>query len=205
MLQTRSAAVDTTNKPQVNGNSNEIDTSMAFLSKRARHMEVSMDTGLAGDETAEKRPRSGAMEIALAVDWEVAKEHAPWWHPEPKPKVEAHQSSVAEGVGGAIPARVADECNRVLRQELSPAEEERHAELVAAAKHEKLPAWKTFDVCEPRKQQNVSEQIAQTRWVITWKMVDGRRNVKARLVATGHQDPDRLEGIAETSGRVSLK
>ena len=42
-----------------------------------------------------------------------------------------------------------------------------------------------------------------TRWVLTWKMVEGVKTVKARLVATGYQDPDLKNGLVETSGCVS--
>ena len=76
---------------------------------------------------------------------------------------------------GAISAWVADDCSRVLGQELSQVEEELHAELVAAAKLTELADWKKFGVFEPRKQQNVSKQIAQTRRVLTWKVADGRK------------------------------
>ena len=89
-----------------------------------------METGTAAEGTTGKRPRSEALEIALAVDLEVVKGHAQCWNPELKPQVDVHQSSVAEGVDGAISAWVADERNRVLRQELSPEEEEETAEFV---------------------------------------------------------------------------
>ena len=45
-----------------------------------------------------------------------------------------------EGVGAAISAVVADECNRVLGQELSEEEEAAHADLVRDAKGEELHA-----------------------------------------------------------------
>ena len=107
-------------------------------------MEVSANTALTRDETIEKRPHNEAMELALAVDSKVAKEHARWWHPGLNPKVGGHLSPVAEGVDGAISARVAEERDRVLGLELSPAEEEQHAELVAAAKVKELADWKKF-------------------------------------------------------------
>ena len=82
--------MDEANEPQVNENSGDMDTSTTVLGKPTRSMEVSMDTGLTGGETIEKRPRYGAMELALAVDLKVAKQHAQRWHPELKPKVGAH-------------------------------------------------------------------------------------------------------------------
>ena len=35
-----------------------------------------------------------------------------------------------------------------------------------------------------------AKDIVDTRWVLTWKEVDGRKTVKARFVAKGYQDPD---------------
>ena len=43
-----------------------------------------------------------------------------------------------------------------------------------------LAAWKIFDVFEKREVGNVSKQIARTRWVLTRKMVDGRKSAAAR-------------------------
>ena len=121
-------------------------------------------------------------------------------NPEIKPLVDAHESSAAEGVDGAVPARVADERNRVLGAELSPEEEEQHAALLQAAKMEELVARQKFDIPEPRIGGNVSKQIAQARWVLTRKMVDGRKSVKARLVAEGYQGPDVQDGVVDSPG-----
>ena len=40
---------------------------------------------------------------------------------------------------------------------------------------------------------------------MTWKMVDGKECVKARLAAKGFQDPDSKEGLVDTTGCVSLR
>ena len=69
----------------------------------------------------------------LPLPWQwisVVQELAQWRNPVLKLRVEAPQSSVVENADGAIPAWVADECNRALRQELSPDAEEMHAYLV---------------------------------------------------------------------------
>ena len=100
-----------------------------------------------------------------------------------------------EGGDGAASAWVADERNRVLGQELSPGEEEQHAELVQAAEIKELDAWKKFDFREPRQTGKVSRQIAQTRWVLTRKMVDGQKS--SRL------DWWRRDTRTPTCGRVS--
>ena len=164
-----------------------------------------METGLAADGSTEKCPRSEALEIAFAVDLEVVKEHAQWRNPEFKPRVGAHQSSVAEGVAGAAPAWVVHLHSRVLGRELSSEEAGRYAELVKAAKIEEPGARREFGVFERRRDGNVSKQIARTRWVSTWRMVDGRKSVKARLAAKGYEDPDIREGIVDTSGCVSIR
>ena len=48
--------------------------------------------------------------------------------------MEASPPDAVEGVDGTISAWVADECNRVLGQELSQEEEETHAELAQEGK-----------------------------------------------------------------------
>ena len=110
-----------------------------------------------------------------------------------------------EGVGGAASAWVADESDRVLGQVLSPEEEEQHGEVARAAKIEDLGAWKKFDVFEPQRSCNVSKQIAQTRWVLTWKMAAGRKSVKARLASKGDWGPDLQEGTVGTPGCVTFR
>ena len=126
-----------------------MDTSTSVLGKRTRTTDGAVEAGKGADGNSEKRPGSAALEAARAVDLEVVKEHAQWWNPELEPHVEAHQSSIAEGVDGAAPAWVADECNRARGQELSP-EEEQRAELVQAAKIEKFDAGGNL-ICSSRE------------------------------------------------------
>ena len=64
---------------------------------------------VAGALVYRNRPRWDAPAAALAVDISVVQEHAQWWTPDLKRQVEALQSTVAEGVDGAIPAWVAAE------------------------------------------------------------------------------------------------
>ena len=96
---------------------------------------------------------------------------------------------------GAISAGVADECNRVSGQELSPEQDKRHAGLVHEGKLRELAAWEKFDVYSHRAARTVSNEIVQTRWVLTWKMVDDKKKAKARLATKGFQDPDLREGL----------
>ena len=44
-----------------------------------------------------------------------------------------------------------------------------------------------------------------TRWVLTWKDLEGKPTVKARLVARGFQDPDLADGLVDTSSCVSFR
>ena len=85
----------------------------------------------------------------MAADRAVVRAHAHWWSPEPNPKIEVSQSSVVEGVDGAISASVADECNRILGQELTLEEEAAHADLVEAGKPRELETWGKFGVLPP--------------------------------------------------------
>ena len=149
VLRTRLAATDAAKKKFAEGSSQDMDTSLSVLGKGARPMGETMATRTAADGNADKSPRSEALGIAFAGDLEVQKEYAQWRNPELKPQVEAHQSSVMGGVDGAVPAWVADECNGVAGQGLSPAEEEQHVELVMAAKIKELHIWRKFDVCGP--------------------------------------------------------
>ena len=45
-----------------------------------------------------------------------------------------------------------------------------------------------------------SKDLADTRWVLTWKEAGGPKTGKARLVATEHQDPDLRNGNVEIAG-----
>ena len=58
----------------------------------------------------------------------MLKERSQRWNPELRPKDEAPQSSVVEGVDGAAPAGVADECDGLLGRELLAEDEKQHAE-----------------------------------------------------------------------------
>ncbi len=44
-----------------------------------------------------------------------------------------------------------------------------------------------------------------TRRVLTLEVVEGKRTVKARLVARGFQDPDLAAGLVDTSSCVSIR
>ena len=92
----------------------------------------------------------------------------------------------------------------MLGQELSPEEERQHAELVQAAKIKERDALGAFGVFESRKDDNISKKTAWVRWVLTSKMMDGRRRVEARFVPKDYEDPALQERTVDTSGCVSL-
>ena len=56
---------------------------------------------------------------------------------------------------------------------------------VLEAKAREMDAWKQFKVYSPMEPGNCNKEIAGTRWVLTWKMVEGVKTVKARLAAKG--------------------
>ena len=57
----------------------------------------------------------------------------------------------------------------------------------------------------PMEPRECYKDVAGARWVLTWKVVDGVKTVKARLAAEGRQDPDLKDGLVETSGCVSMQ
>ena len=117
--------------------------------------------------------------------------------------VEGNQA--IEGVEGALTAWVAAQCERPLGQELSSVDEQRFVKEVEAAKCRGLDAWCKFQVFSPVPQTKVTKDVVETRWVLTWKALEGKRTLKARLVSRGFKDPDLAEGLADTSSCVSLR
>ena len=95
-----------------------------------------------------------------------------------------------EGMVAALTACVAAQCDRPLGQELSWTAEQRFEKEVAAAKGRELDAWCKFLAFYPVPKAKVMEDVVETRWVLTWKDLDGKRTVKVRLAARGFQGPD---------------
>ena len=155
-----------------------MDTSSSAVGKRDRSTADPTNIEISSHVAEGKRSRADAPAATLAAHLAVAQAHAQWWSPDLKPKIEASQSSVVEGVDGAISAWVADECNRISGQDLTPEEEEVHADSVEAGKLREPEEWEKFDVSPPHEACKVKKQIAQTRWVLNWKRVGG----KGRLV-----------------------
>ena len=108
------------------------------------------------------------------------------------------------GLESALTASIADQRDRTLGQELSLGDANRFSEEVGAARNPGLDAWCKFKVPSPVFWKNVAADIADARWVLTWKSAGGRRTVEARLVARGFQDPDLAAGLVDTTSCVSL-
>ena len=96
------------------GLENDMDTSPSVSGKRDTFLEDPLIFGTPTLGMDGRCTRGDVPATALAVDMPAVQAHAQWRNPAFKPQVEALQSSVAEGVDGAIPAWIADECNGVL-------------------------------------------------------------------------------------------
>ena len=80
-----------------------------------------------------------------------------------------------------------------------------HGDLVRAAKEREPAAWKQSRVSEPVAGSTPCKAIVDTRCVLIWKMVESRKDVKARLVAKRYQAPGLNNFLAGTSGCASLR
>ena len=136
----------------------------------------------------------------MAFNAEKAKvqEHAQWRSPVVIAHWNVNHAPRVEGAGAAIPDWRPDECITALRQELSEEEEKLHGCLARAAKKREHATWKKF------KGATLPTVVADTRWVLTWKMVEWKRDVKSRPVAKGNQDPDLKDSLAEPSGCLGI-
>ena len=64
--------------------------------------------------------------------------------------------------------KAADVRNSILGQELPPDEERLYEEDVLAAKARELDAWLQFKVFGPMEPRTCNEDVAGSRWVMTW-------------------------------------
>ena len=107
--------------PQVQ--SGNMDTSFSVLGERARSRSVSHILGTPTQLSVGKRARGEPAASSMAVDLAVVSAHAQWWSSDLKPQLTALSHQMVEGSDEAVNAWVADECDRVLGQELSVEEE----------------------------------------------------------------------------------
>ena len=138
------------------------------------------------NQSAEKKSLLGDRHLAFVSDKDVAKGHSQWWRSDITEKIgtqtreDPGASSVMDGAGPVLSARVAGECNRVLGQEFAEVEERVRAGLARRTRVSELGTWGQFKVPPPAKMGTQSEEMADTRWVWAWKEVDGVTTVKAR-------------------------
>ena len=98
----------------------------------------------------------------------------------------------------------AGQSNKPLGRESASNEEPTPVTAVTAAKDRELGARRRSKVSEPVSKGALSAAIADTRWVLSWKLVDWAKDVEACMVAKGNRDPDLETRLAETSGCVIL-
>ena len=59
-----------------------------------------------------------------------------------------------------------------------------------------------YDAMQPVKKNQCQTKPITSRWVLTWKIIDGKKDVKARLVIKGFMDPQ-LNQIVTASATAS--
>ena len=188
------AATEAEDKERLLAVNQDVNTSTSVSSKRERPPCVGVDTMEGSDASHDKRYRADTFRLALVADTEVVEQHAQRRNPELQSRTDA-----------AIPARVADECSRVLEQELSTEEEETYVDPAQEANVKELGAWRNSGVLKQFQERAVSKKIVQTKWVRTYKMMEGTKSIDTRMVAKGYQDPALKKGLVDTSGCVSLR
>ena len=165
VLETRLEAMDAAerNSPQVQ--SGNMDTSFSALGKIARSRSVSQILDIPTQLSVGKRVRGEQTATNMAVDLAVVNTHAQWWSSDLKPQMTALSHQMIEGNDEAASAWVADECNRVLGQELSAEEELSCKELAHEGKMRELEAWKKFKVFSSVNESDISKTVIDSRWV----------------------------------------
>ena len=129
----------------------------------------------------EKRLKTDALRVSFIANKTLVKREAPWWDADMKAQFNLSSDVPLDGVESAISAWVAFACSQTLGQELSVQEEQMHGDLVASAKMKELDAWGKFKVFSPVNPSSLSKNSVDSRWALTWKMVDGVKSVKAHL------------------------
>ena len=185
----------------------EVDHWRGLSRKRNR---VSKDPAEFGDPDGEehrvdKRVRRADAHKNFVTDKELLKQHGQWWAKEMQLFLGSPPNFWNKEIDIVATAEAADERNRILGQELPPEEAQLYEKDVLAADTRGLVARKQFKVFNPLEPGRCTKEVVGTRWVLTWKMVEGVKTVKARLAAKGYQDSDLEEGLVETSGSASLR
>ena len=140
-LETRLALTDAERRRRALTADDAMDTPAALTEKRG-HTPVDAAENLDGlPRNQNGRCRVDARRLAFVAGKEVVKEHYQLRNPD-KSSLDATRSSVVEGVGDAVSARAAEECNRVLGQKETEEEEIMLADLAREANERELSGRK---------------------------------------------------------------
>merc|ERR550534_253861 len=126
--------MDTVEKNLSQMQSGNMDTTFSVLGKRDRSRPVSHISDPPNQVGDGKRVRGEPAASSMEVDLAVVRTHAQWWSSELKPHMTALSHQMVEGSDEAVNASAADECNRLLGQELSVEEELSRKELAHEGK-----------------------------------------------------------------------
>ena len=188
-----------------------MDTSETLAGTRERAPVVGVMDSDIPTQSSEKKSRLGDLHLAFVMNQEVVKERAQWRRPELGEKIETYTrlgpgASVFVGGGRAVlSAWAAEECNRILGQELTEGGKRTFSDLVKTPKARELEAWEHFRVFSLVQLDTQQIDRVDTRRVLTWNQVDGVKNVNARLAAKGFQDPDLRMGNVDIAGSMSRR
>ena len=191
--------------PSTSSDEDAMDTSETLAGKGERAPVAGvMDSNIPALSIG-KKSRLGDLHVASVMDEEEVRELARRRRPEIKAKINTQTrvgpgaSGIVGGGGPVLPARVAEECSRILGQGVTESEERAFSDLARMAKVRELEAWEHFRVSSPAQPGTKPKDLADTRWVLAWEEVGGERTVKARLVAKGYQ------GNVDIAGCVSRR
>ena len=75
-------------------------------------------------------------------------------------------------------------------------------QLVKESMLKELKSWNQLGSWE-KIDRNDAKNIIDSRWVVTWKMIDGKKGIKSRLVVRGFNESqaDELNTSASTASR----
>ena len=142
-----------------------------------------------------RKCRVGDLHLARVADKGVAQEHAQSQHFDMEEKIGTQSAedpgalSVLGGGGPALPARFAEERDRVSRQELTGEAGRARVGLALRAIERKLVAWMQFKAYPPAQMDTQAQDVVDTRWALTWKEADRKKTVRARVPAHGVPGP----------------
>ena len=137
--------------------------------KRGRTQQDVTDTcePAALEQRSDTRCRRADAHLDFATNREIAKHHAQW-RGKGMQLFRNTPSSLWDGaVDVASSAVAADECNRILGQELPPEEESVYEKDVLAAKARELDAWTQFKVYSSMESGKCNEEVVGTPWGLT--------------------------------------